>query len=39
LARRRLGIELVIHAYKKQGQKAPKKELDVARKRLKELLS
>ena len=28
----------VLHQYKKQGQKAPKKELDVARKRLKEFL-
>ncbi|MBI4041498.1 MAG: type II toxin-antitoxin system RelE/ParE family toxin [Deltaproteobacteria bacterium] len=29
----------VLHSYKKQGQKAPKHELDVARKRLKEVLS
>lgn len=28
----------VLHAYKKQGQKAPKKELEVANKRLKEIL-
>lgn len=28
----------VIHSYKKQGQKAPVKELDLARKRLKEVL-
>ncbi len=28
----------VLHSYKKQGQKAPKHELDVARKRLKEVL-
>jgi phage-related protein len=28
----------VLHQYKKQGQKAPKKELDMARKRLKEFL-
>src|ERR1043166_1811656 len=28
----------VLHAYKKQGQKAPQHELDVARKRLKEIL-
>lgn len=28
----------VLHSYKKQGQKAPTKELDVARKRLKEIL-
>jgi phage-related protein len=30
---------MCLHAYKKQGQKAPQKELDVARKRLKEVLS
>ena len=30
---------LCLHAYRKQGQKAPKKELEVARKRLKEVLS
>lgn len=30
---------MCLHAYKKQGQKAPKKELEVARKRLKEVLS
>ena len=29
----------VLHAYKKQGQKAPIKELEVARKRLREVLS
>jgi phage-related protein len=29
----------VLHSYKKQGQKAPVTELDVARKRLKEILS
>ena len=29
----------VLHAYKKQGQKAPIKELEVARKRLREILS
>jgi phage-related protein len=29
----------VLHAYKKQGQKAPKRELEIARKRLKESLS
>jgi len=29
---------MCLHAYKKQGQKAPKKELDLARKRLKEVL-
>lgn len=29
----------VLHAYKKQGQKAPKQELEIARKRLKEVLS
>jgi phage-related protein len=28
----------VLHSYKKQGQKAPARELDVARKRLKEVL-
>ena len=28
----------VLHSYKKQGQKAPKRELEVARKRLKEIL-
>lgn len=28
----------ILHAYKKQGQKAPVKELEVARKRLKEVL-
>ncbi len=28
----------VLHSYKKQGQKAPAKELEVARKRLKEIL-
>lgn len=28
----------VLHSYKKQGQKAPVRELDVARKRLKEVL-
>ncbi|MBI3016677.1 MAG: type II toxin-antitoxin system RelE/ParE family toxin [Deltaproteobacteria bacterium] len=28
----------VLHSYKKQGQKAPKHELEVARKRLKEVL-
>ena len=28
----------VLHSYKKQGQKAPKHELDLARKRLKEVL-
>lgn len=27
----------VLHSYKKQGQKAPKKELDLARKRLREV--
>jgi len=33
------GPELVLlHAYKKQGQKAPPRELDVARKRMKETL-
>jgi phage-related protein len=33
------GPEMVLlHAYKKQGQKAPKRELDVARKRMKEIL-
>lgn len=30
---------MCLHAYKKQGQKAPKKELEIARKRLKEVLS
>lgn len=30
---------MCLHAYKKQGQKAPQKELDVARKRMKEVLS
>jgi phage-related protein len=29
----------VLHAYRKQGQKAPKKELEIARKRMKEVLS
>ncbi len=29
----------VLHSYKKQGQKAPKKELELARKRLKEVLN
>ena len=29
----------ILHSYKKQGQKAPKRELEVARKRLKEVLS
>lgn len=29
---------VLLHAYRKQGQKAPKHELDVARKRLKEAL-
>ena len=29
----------VLHSYKKQGQKAPTRELEVARKRLKEVLS
>ncbi len=29
----------VLHAYRKQGQKAPVRELDVARKRLREVLS
>lgn len=29
----------VLHAYRKQGQKAPKQELEIARKRLKEVLS
>ena len=29
----------ILHAYKKQSQKAPKKELDIARKRLKEALT
>lgn len=34
------GVEMMcLHAYKKQGQKAPKKELETARKRLKEVLS
>lgn len=28
----------LLHAYKKQGQKAPLKEIDVARKRMKEVL-
>ena len=28
----------ILHSYKKQGQKAPPRELDVARKRLKEVL-
>lgn len=33
-------VEMIcLHAYKKQGQKAPKKDLEVARKRLKEVLS
>lgn len=31
--------QLFWQAYKKQGQKAPKRELEVARKRLKEVLS
>jgi phage-related protein len=30
---------MCFHAYRKQGQKAPKKELEIARKRLKEVLS
>lgn len=30
---------LVLHAYKKQGQKAPKNELKIARRRMKEVLS
>lgn len=30
---------MVLHAYKKQGQKTPIHELDIARKRLKEVLS
>ena len=30
---------MCLHAYRKQGQKAPKRELEVARKRLKEVLS
>src|SRR4051794_9171787 len=30
---------LCLHVYRKQGQKAPKKELEIARKRLKEALS
>ncbi len=30
---------MCLHAYKKQGQKAPKRELEVARKRLKEVFS
>ena len=34
-----LDIMYVLHAYKKQGQKAPKQELEIARKRLKEVLS
>lgn len=29
---------VLLHAYKKQGQKAPRRELDVARKRAKEVL-
>ncbi len=29
---------LILHAFKKKTQKAPKKELDIARKRLKEIL-
>jgi len=29
----------VLHSYKKQGQKTPKKELELARKRLKEILN
>jgi phage-related protein len=29
----------VLHSYKKQGQKAPARDLDLARKRLKEILS
>lgn len=34
------GATMVLpHAYKKQGQKAPKRELDVAKKRMKEALS
>lgn len=33
------GEMMCLHAYKKQGQKAPKRELEVARKRLKEVLS
>ena len=35
-----LGANLmyVLHAYKKQGQKAPKQELEIARRRLKEVL-
>jgi len=32
-------IMYVLHAYKKQSQKAPKQELEIARKRLKEVLS
>lgn len=35
-----LGPEMVLlHAYKKQGQKAPKREVATARKRMKDLLS
>ena len=33
------GEMMCLHAYKKQGQKAPPKELDIARKRLKGVLS
>lgn len=33
------GIMMLLHAYKKQGQKIPKHELEVAKKRLKEVLS
>lgn len=34
------GPEVVfLHAYRKQGQKAPKNEIDVAKKRMKEVLS
>jgi phage-related protein len=29
---------VLLHAYKKQGQKAPSRALDVARKRMKEVL-
>ena len=31
-------VMVLLHAYKKQGQKAPSRELDVARKRMKEIL-
>lgn len=31
-------VMVLLHAYKKQGQKAPSRELDVARKRMKEVL-